>query len=96
MFLFNLETAHVSVGKLISQVSGAKDSESVISQIFPPHSYGYGGKVFDKPKDEDNYNREIESLLQKYSQNYPKYWSKEKLSENSGYGNAKDLHTEML
>ena len=56
------------------------DNANAINSIFPPANFGYGSKVFDKPKDEDNYNKEIESILQKYSGNYKKYQSKEALS----------------
>lgn len=83
----------------MSQHVNREESKNAINSIFPPSYFGYGQKVLDQIKgdDEANYNNEIEGLLRKYSAqgNYKNYGSKEALEERVGYGMAKNLKTEM-
>lgn len=69
-FLVNLESAKYNIGQLMSQHVNKEESKNAINHIFPPVSYlGYGGKVLEQVKQDDNYNKEIEGLLKKYTAN---------------------------
>jgi hypothetical protein len=66
----NLESVKHNMGKLISQHVNKEESKAAINYIFPPQQYlGTGAKVLDVVKQDDNYNKEIENLLKKYTAN---------------------------
>ena len=71
----------------------------MINYIFPPVSYlGIGGKVLEQHgKFDDNYNKEMEGLLKKYTQNtqYKNFNNKDALEKRTGFQQATDLKQGM-
>ena len=55
------------MGQLMSQHVNKEEIRQAINMIFPPAFYGLGQKQ-QEVKGDDNYNREIEELLRKYSE----------------------------
>ncbi len=83
------------MGQLISQHVNREEGRNAINNIFPPTSYlGYGNKVLDQMKTDDNYNKEIEGLLKKYTANttYKNFNTREALDKRT---NPNDLKGEM-
>lgn len=76
------------MGQLISQHVNREESKNAINYIFPPVSYlGFGSKVLDQAKVDENYNKEIENLLKKYTQNtqYKNFNNKDVLEKRSNF-----------
>ena len=88
-FLVNLESVKYNMGQLMSQHVNREEARLVINNIFPPTSYlGYGnrGGVDQQVlKTDEAYNREIETLLKKYTANtaYKNFNSKDALDKRS-------------
>ena len=85
----NLESVKYNMGQLMSQHVNREEARLVINNIFPPTSYlGYGnrGGVDQQVlKTDEAYNREIETLLKKYTANtaYKNFNSKDALDKRS-------------
>lgn len=98
-FLVNLESVKYNMAQLMSQHVNREEAKMVINNIFPPTSYmGFGNKVLDQQlKTDDAYNREIESLLKKYTANsaYKNFNTKDALERRTTAQNAGDLKGEM-
>eukprot|EP00347_Sterkiella_histriomuscorum_P022347 403330799 len=89
-FLANLESAKYNIGQLMSQHVNKEESRNAINYIFPPVQYlGYGGAgKIESAKYDDNYNREIDQLLKKYTQNtqYKGFNNQDALDKRVGSG----------
>lgn len=78
------------MGQLMSLHVNKEESKNVINSIFPPQYYGYGKQGGgEQTKEDQEFNKEIDSLLRKYSAagNYRNYGNEEALMNKVGYDN---------